>query len=109
MHSRRGGMPVLDVQTEQTYRLPQYFLINGRSMPDLMDPNYAGEYPHQPYNGNPHMPSGEYDVDTFTIGPGVMAARRSGGSTPTVRIFARDIPSLGLSSTCTARQLYVGS
>jgi FtsP/CotA-like multicopper oxidase with cupredoxin domain len=38
---------------------PAYFLINGRSMPDDMDANYAGEYPHQPYNGNPHMHPGE--------------------------------------------------
>lgn len=38
---------------------PAYFLINGRSMPDDMDPNYAPEYPHQPYNGNPHMHPGE--------------------------------------------------
>jgi len=38
---------------------PAYFLINGRSMPDDMDPNYATEYPHQPYNGNPHMHPGE--------------------------------------------------
>jgi FtsP/CotA-like multicopper oxidase with cupredoxin domain len=36
-----------------------YFLINGRSMPDDMDPNYAMMYPHQPYNGNPHMHPGE--------------------------------------------------
>jgi hypothetical protein len=28
-------------------------------MPDLMDANYAVEYPHQPYNGNPHMHPGE--------------------------------------------------
>jgi len=28
-------------------------------MPDDMDPNYAFEYPHQPYNGNPHMHPGE--------------------------------------------------
>ena len=28
-------------------------------MPDLMDANYAPEYPHQPYNGNPHMHPGE--------------------------------------------------
>ena len=28
-------------------------------MPDDMDPNYAAEYPHQPYNGNPHMHPGE--------------------------------------------------
>jgi len=34
-------------------------MINGRSMPDDMDPNYASEYPHQPYNGNPHMHPGE--------------------------------------------------
>ena len=32
-----------------------YFLINGRSMPDDMDANYAPNYPAQPYNGNPHM------------------------------------------------------
>jgi hypothetical protein len=38
---------------------PGYFLINGRSMPDLMDANFAAEYPHQPYNGNPHMHLGE--------------------------------------------------
>lgn len=39
--------------------VPAYFMVNGRSMPDLMDPNYAAEYPHQPYNGNPHMHPGE--------------------------------------------------
>jgi len=38
---------------------PVYFMVNGRSMPDLMDPNYAVQYPHQPYNGNPHMHPGE--------------------------------------------------
>lgn len=38
---------------------PAYFLINGRSMPDDMDPNYAPQYPLQPYNGNPHMHPGE--------------------------------------------------
>ena len=36
-----------------------YFLINGRSMPDIADPNYAPQYPQQPYNGNPHMHPGE--------------------------------------------------
>jgi len=34
-------------------------MINGRSMPDDMDTNYASQYPHQPYNGNPHMHPGE--------------------------------------------------
>jgi hypothetical protein len=47
----------LNVPTEPYH--PAYFLINGRSMPDLMDANYAAEYPHQPYNGNPHMHPGE--------------------------------------------------
>jgi len=47
----------LAVPTEPYH--PSYFLINGRSMPDDMDPNYAAEYPHQPYNGNPHMHPGE--------------------------------------------------
>lgn len=47
----------LNVPTEPYH--PEYFMINGRSMPDLMDPNYAREYPHQPYNGDPHMHPGE--------------------------------------------------
>ena len=47
----------LQVATEPYH--PAYFMINGRSMPDDMDPNYAAEYPHQPYNGNPHMHPGE--------------------------------------------------
>jgi FtsP/CotA-like multicopper oxidase with cupredoxin domain len=47
----------LQVPTEPYH--PAYFMINGRSMPDDMDPNYASEYPHQPYNGNPHMHPGE--------------------------------------------------
>jgi FtsP/CotA-like multicopper oxidase with cupredoxin domain len=47
----------LEVPTEPYH--PAYFMINGRSMPDDMDPNYATEYPHQPYNGNPHMHPGE--------------------------------------------------
>ncbi len=38
---------------------PAYFMINGRSMPDVMDPSYAVQYPHQPYNGNPHFHPGE--------------------------------------------------
>ena len=47
----------LTVATEPYH--PAYFMINGRSMPDNMDPNYAPQYPHQPYNGNPHMHPGE--------------------------------------------------
>ena len=57
----------LNVQTEPYH--PAYFLINGRSMPDLMDPNYASEYPHQPYNGNPHTHPGDL-VLIRTIGQG---------------------------------------
>lgn len=52
-----GACPALNVQTEPYH--PTYFMVNGRSMPDDMDPNYALEYPHQPYNGNPHMHPGE--------------------------------------------------
>ena len=50
------GCP-LEVPTEPYH--PGYFLVNGRSMPDDMDPNYDSPYPHQPYNGNPHMHPGE--------------------------------------------------
>jgi len=57
----------LDVPTEPYH--PAYFLINGRSMPDLMDGNYEPEYPHQPYNGNPHMHPGELTL-IRTIGQG---------------------------------------
>ena len=64
-----AGNPLcsLSVQTEPYH--PAYFLINGRSMPDLMDPNYASEYPHQPYNGNPHTHPGELLL-IRTIGQG---------------------------------------
>ncbi len=60
------GCP-LEVPTEPYH--PAYFLINGRSMPDLMDANFAPEYPHQPYNGNPHMHPGELTL-IRTIGQG---------------------------------------
>ncbi|MHB8524528.1 MAG: multicopper oxidase domain-containing protein, partial [Limisphaerales bacterium] len=45
------------VETEPYH--PAYFLLNGRSMPDDLDPNYAQQYPSQPYNANPHMHPGE--------------------------------------------------
>ena len=57
----------LEVPTEPYH--PNYFLINGRSMPDDMDANFAAEYPHQPYNGNPHMHPGE-QVLVRVIGQG---------------------------------------
>jgi FtsP/CotA-like multicopper oxidase with cupredoxin domain len=47
----------LNVPTEPYH--PAYFVVNGRSLPDDMDPNYAPQYQHQPYNGNPHMHPGE--------------------------------------------------
>jgi FtsP/CotA-like multicopper oxidase with cupredoxin domain len=47
----------LNVVTEPYH--PNYYLINGRSMPDNMDANYAPNYPNQPYNANPHMHPGE--------------------------------------------------
>jgi FtsP/CotA-like multicopper oxidase with cupredoxin domain len=45
------------VETEPYH--PVYFLLNGRSFPDSVDPNYAVQYPQQPYNANPHMHPGE--------------------------------------------------
>jgi len=57
----------LNVATEPYH--PAYFIINGRSMPDLMDANFAAEYPHQPYNGNPHMHLGEMTL-VRSIGQG---------------------------------------
>ena len=36
-----------------------YYLINGRSFPDDVDPAYASQYPNQPYNANPHAHPGE--------------------------------------------------
>ncbi|HEX4584480.1 MAG TPA: multicopper oxidase family protein [Burkholderiaceae bacterium] len=47
----------LEIPTEPYH--PAYFMINGRSMPDDMDPNYVPGFPYQPYNGNPHMHPGE--------------------------------------------------
>jgi hypothetical protein len=47
----------ISVPTEP-YR-PDFFMINGRSMPDDFDPHYVQSVAHQPYNGNPHMHPGE--------------------------------------------------
>lgn len=44
--------------TTEPYR-PNYYLVNGRSMPDDMDTPYSVNYVHQPYNGNPHIHPGE--------------------------------------------------
>ena len=65
-----GGVPcptTFNVPTEP-FR-PNYFVINGRSMPDDMDADYAPNYPNQPYNGNPHMHPGDL-VLLRTIGQG---------------------------------------
>ncbi len=47
----------MTVETEPYHAA--YFLINGRSFPDDLDPNYAPQYPNQPYNANPHLHPGE--------------------------------------------------
>ena len=95
----------LDVQTEPYH--PAYFLINGRSMPDLMDPNYAAEYPHQPYNGNPHVHPGELML-IRTIGQGRWQHPYHEHANH-VRILARDAnlvltstPATGCPTTATA-------
>jgi FtsP/CotA-like multicopper oxidase with cupredoxin domain len=92
----------LNVQTEPYH--PAYFLINGRSMPDLMDPNFAGEYPHQPYNANPHMHPGELTL-VRTIGQGRWQHPFHEHANH-VRILARDgnlvlTPTAGTCSTTT--------
>jgi FtsP/CotA-like multicopper oxidase with cupredoxin domain len=89
----------LDVATEPYH--PSYFMINGRSMPDDMDPNYAFQYPHQPYNGNPHMHPGE-QVLLRVIGQGRWQHpfHEHGNH---VRILARD-GNLILSSTAAVGQ-----
>jgi FtsP/CotA-like multicopper oxidase with cupredoxin domain len=76
----------LSVATEPYHSA--YFLINGRSMPDDMDPDYAWNYPHQPYNGNPHMHPGDL-VLVRTIGQGHLEHpfHEHGNH---VRILARD-------------------
>jgi FtsP/CotA-like multicopper oxidase with cupredoxin domain len=68
VHTQTRVCPTrLEVPTEPYH--PSYFMINGRSMPDDMDANYEVEYPHQPYNGNPHMHPGE-EVLLRIIGQG---------------------------------------
>jgi Multicopper oxidase len=76
----------LHVPTEPYH--PAYFVINGRSMPDLMDPNFASEYPHQPYNGNPHIHPGELML-IRTIGQGRLQHPYHEHANH-VRILARD-------------------
>ncbi len=90
----------LEVPTEPYH--PSYFIINGRSMPDLMDANYAAEYPHQPYNGNPHLHPGE-QLLVRTIGQGRWQHpyHEHGNH---VRILARD-GNLILSATNPAQNL----
>jgi Multicopper oxidase len=62
-----ASCPTIAVETEP-YR-PDYFLVNGRSMPDDMDPHYFPAYVHQPYGANPHMLPGENMLIRF-IGQG---------------------------------------
>jgi FtsP/CotA-like multicopper oxidase with cupredoxin domain len=52
-----GPCPQIAVISEPYH--PNYFLLNGRSMPDNMDTSYSASYAHQPYNANPHMHPGE--------------------------------------------------
>jgi FtsP/CotA-like multicopper oxidase with cupredoxin domain len=100
-----AGNPLcsLTVQTEPYH--PAYFMINGRSMPDLMDPNFASEYPHQPYNGNPHVHPGELLL-IRVIGQGRWEHPFHEHANH-VRILARDAnlqlsPTTGTCSTSTA-------
>jgi FtsP/CotA-like multicopper oxidase with cupredoxin domain len=95
----------LEVPTEP-YK-PAYFLINGRSMPDNMDANYGVEYPHQPYNANPHMHPGELTL-IRTIGQGRWQHpfHEHGNH---VRILARDANLILASPTSSINYSTVGS
>ena len=98
----------LEVPTEPYH--PGYFLINGRSMPDDMDANFDAVYPHQPYNGNPHMHPGE-QVLVRVIGQGRWQHpfHEHGNH---VRILARDgnlIKSVSDTDTCTAAGVCTGT
>ena len=101
--STRTCTGCMQVPTEPYH--PAYFLINGRSMPDNMDPNYAAEYPHQPYNGNPHMHPGELTLLRI-IGQGRWQHpfHEHGNH---VRVLARD-GNLILSSTAAGEQNLAG-
>jgi FtsP/CotA-like multicopper oxidase with cupredoxin domain len=59
----------MNVETEPYHAV--YFLINGRSFPDDLDPSFAPQYPNQPYNANPHMHPGEMTLVRI-IGQGRM-------------------------------------
>ena len=76
----------LFVNTEPYH--PRYYTINGRSMPDDMDPDYAPNYPNQPYNGNPHMhPLDQVLVRTIGQGRWMHPFHEHGNH---VRILGRD-------------------
>ena len=51
--------PCAQIQVVTDPYHPNYFLLNGRSLPDDMDTSYSPGYVHQPYNANPHMHPGE--------------------------------------------------
>jgi FtsP/CotA-like multicopper oxidase with cupredoxin domain len=73
--SEQAGIPCaaptgcMNIDTEPYHAV--YFLANGRSMPDTADPNYAPQFPLQPYNGNPHMHPGELTL-VRVVGQGRM-------------------------------------
>jgi Multicopper oxidase len=64
-----GTATCAQIQVEAEPYRADYFLINGRSMPDDMDAHYSQAYFHQPYNANPHMLPGENLLIRF-IGQG---------------------------------------
>jgi FtsP/CotA-like multicopper oxidase with cupredoxin domain len=79
-----------------------YFMINGRSMPDLMEPNYSLSFPNQPYNGNPHMHPGELTLLRIAgTGRWQHPFHEHGNH---VRILARDgnLITTGSNAQCTA-------
>lgn len=44
---------------DMSKRFPKYWMLNGRTSPDVFAKNFTGELPHQPYNALPRVHPGE--------------------------------------------------
>jgi Multicopper oxidase len=54
--------PAADPTYDMTTYLPRYFMINGRSFPDTITPNYNSSIPTQPYGALVHVSPHSLDI-----------------------------------------------
>jgi hypothetical protein len=54
--------PVANPTYDMTRYLPRYFMINGRSFPDTITPNYNNQIPTQPYGALVHVMPRSLDI-----------------------------------------------